>query len=389
MPVFSIRSLPVAFALLGAMALALPAQGVSICQKKNRLKLRAAECKTKETFVGVLEFEEEPPPAAPGLPGIWRAIAEETGTSTRLASRDRIVEQLELREDGTGSIHHANPDSALIRCTDFYYSGPVDLVIDRDGEEESTVVWATDLDGDALSVRDAVGNRVDFERSNESDPPASCTPLVEVARFEELPDPHTLTGLVFEGGFLYYRSAEPTDVQEVDPTTGALGTPLDLGSFEFVHAADPGALWAHSGSGGSREAVKTSLAGLELDRINIEEVVGERFGIDAMASDPPNGRIWAASRDRIVQVAPGPDTILSSEAFAHELEGMVFSEGEIWFVTQGNEIGRMDTETLEVLESYRLDTTTLQLDGIAASETELFILADVGDFGTIFVLQKP
>ena len=393
-------------ALAGVLSLSIPSQAVSVCQKKNRIKLRFEGCKAKETELGTVAFQDGELPPAPNpdpdpdpqpdpqpptvdLSGFWRAFEQKPADDSQLSRPGREIELLDLREDGRGRIHQSDVGTGLVRCTDLVYTRGDEFVVDQSGEGEDTSVWMHELAGDELRLEDAAGASATFARRAGVDPEVECRALVEQRRFEGLP-PANRTGLAFDGSLLYYNADNL--VQPVAAFGGELLEPTDISSFRFIHADGGGALWGECGCGAREDVARTTLAGVQLNAVDIEALLGiSSFRTNAIASDPATERLWVQGSGRLVEIDTSTTggALLSERPFETSLTGMAFDGTDLWIATSREAIGRYDLEEGRVVESFDVPDPEFELEGIAVSGTELFLLGNIGESGAILVVTAP
>ncbi|MGI9432870.1 MAG: hypothetical protein ACR2PQ_11685, partial [Myxococcota bacterium] len=344
-------------ALAGVLSLSIPSQAVSVCQKKNRIKLRADGCKAKEAELGSVAFQGEDPEPNPGeieLSGTWQAFERIPGDDSKLSDFEVDVEVLILAEDGNGRIHQSHGAAGVVSCTDFVYARGGDLVIDTSGDGEDAAIWTHELASGVLSLSDASNASASFSLANAVDPSLDCLPLTELRRLENLPEPRGSSGLAFDGSLLYYLGQDDL----VHPIAAFGGDELpgsDLGSFDYVHADGGASLWGHCACGGSPEAVRTTLGGDVLNDVNVEELLGENFSVDTIASDPGTGRIWVTDENRLVEIDGNTQggAVLSNRAFETGfLEAMAFDGTHFWVLTGNGGIAKIEFQTLESEGSF-------------------------------------
>lgn len=368
--------------LAGLLLLAIPVEGFSapICQKKNKIKIRATECKKKE--VQISSLAESPL-------GIWEHVA---GGS--LLSDDTSAEPtfLTFGPDGRGRMNLQNPDTGELDCSDFAFSLDSGIQVDSRSLFEGVAIWTSEVDETGqLTLTDARGNRSSFTPVTEVDPAAKCLTLTESQRFEGLPRPTSFTDLVFDGTSLFYTEDDTDEVQRIDPASGAVGSPIVLpGQFEMVQAVQGGDFWTHCRCGNVTDAKRVSQAGVEIDNVNTTNDLGEFLSIRTMAYDDAAGVLtlvgfnFDLGQQRMLRVDSDsePDALLSAIEFNVFVNGLTFDGLSLWGITNDSVL-QIDPTSGQVLQTYVAPAGVSRWHGIAAVGPNLFLLGEIGAEGVI------
>jgi hypothetical protein len=373
-------------ALLATTMLAQTASAVVVCQKGNRVKLRAATCTPKETAVATLGGGGE-------IAGTW----EFTGGSL-LSYSFLPLQYLVLNADGTGRMHLSGGDGPVVACVPLNWSRDPNgtLVVDDWGMVSNTRVYRFAALGDELELTDAVGQNATFDRATAVDPSDDCGTLVQSTRFDGLPRPDNNAGLVFDGTELLYKEDDEDRVVPVDPGTGVAGTPLGL-SPPYIYAAQGADFWVSCHCGGSEEALRITRAGLEVDAVDTILELGDEIGVEAIAYDAAGAVLWLHgfnddNQGRLLKVDPAgePDVLLAGYDLDADIRSLAVSGNELWGLnTFMQSVIRIDAATGHVTGTFLIPDRSAQWTGIAAIGDQLFLIGQTQSQGALLVVAKP
>lgn len=372
-----------------AIALAIPAasEAAVVCQKKNRIKIRPTECKKNEVQISAI---------AGGVAGIWEHTSGGAGLSLLEDSTGSEPQFVTLDLDGTGRLNLFDPDTGALRCGGFSYSQGSGLTVDLAPFGQSSQVWLAAVDGDTMTLTDASGTSSTFARASAVDEAFECKSFAENQRFEGLPEPDNFGGLAFDGTSLWYEEDNTAEIFPVSPTTGAVGTPVTIGFSQFthVHAMQGADFWAHCGCGGSQEAQRRTMAGVEVDEVDTDNDLGVEIGVRAIAYDPGASKLYLHGfrRDgqggRLLEVNSDaePDVLLAEKVLDVSLRSMTFDGTHLWAVSGFGETAvvlQIEPVNAAILATYENPDKDLTLQGIASVGTDLFLLAERDSEGVI------
>jgi hypothetical protein len=368
------------------------ASAAVVCQKKNRIRIRPETCKKKEIRISTLVDD---------VAGIWHyTTGGSSGDSILAGETDSKPEFITLNADGTGRLNLVDPDTGVLTCGRFAYSRGTGLSVDLSQFSFSgTAVWQGQVEGDTLSLSDAAGNTSTFERAAEVAPEFECKTFTENARFEGLPEPESFSGLAFDGTSLWYEEENTEMIQQVDPASGALGTPVDLSSSQFshVHAMQAGDFWAHCGCGGSQEAQRRTMADVFVDEVDTENDLGEEISVRGIAYDPAGARLWLQGSMRegarsgvLLEVDSDaePDVLISTKELDVSLRSMTFDGTNFWGVSGsgGSQVVIQFNPNAQVLATYESPDNNINWIGIAAVAGQLYIVGESTGSGVIIAV---
>jgi hypothetical protein len=362
--------------LLGALA-AVPAEAAVLCEKGNRVKLRAEACKPKEAQVGDLGADPS---------GTWRhdagPLLDETGSRP---------EFLVFNPDGSGRVNLFDADTGILRCDPLRHVRGLTATVAVEFFEQTRVLRQALDTPDVLRVTESDGGATLFDRATEIDPAFECGTLTVGDRFEGLPRPAGFTGLAFDGSSLWYEEEDTALVHPVDPATGSTGTPLDLGASQFthVHAMQGSDFWTHCGCGGSQEASRRTSAGAEVDLVETEPL-GRDLRVRAIAYDPVGNVLWLHGQDRTggpsrflkVNSDAEPDVLLAEPVFDVFMSGLSWDGAALWGVADSSLV-RIDPDTAQATASFHIPDASVDWRGVAAVGSELFLLGEVAGRGVL------
>jgi len=362
-----------------------PASGVVICQKKKKVKMRPDVCKRKETQV--LDMGDDPA-------GVWSYTGSEGRGGpiggTPFLDTGLTPEYLTLSPDGSGSANLVNLASGVLSCGSFTWARGASPSIVLDLSEiqfQGTRVLLTEVvDDSVLRLTDTLGATLLFSRADVVDPAFECQPLAEVARFEGLPEPESRTGLAWDGVSLWFEEEGTSMIYPVDPGTGAVGTPVDLGFSQYSHvkAMQGASFWTTCGCGSDDDARLRDMTGTELDVVDTETDLGEQLNFGSLAYDASGGVLWmagyssAAGGYRLFQVdsVAEPDVLLASSSFDTRLASIAWDGTWLWGLAETSPptVVRIDTTLSRAAATYSIPDESVQWYGIAVVGSQIFLV---------------
>jgi hypothetical protein len=372
-----------------ALAMLGQAAGAAVvCQKGAKVKLRADECRPRETRLATLGAAADPT-------GVWEFTGGTLFDSTGLDG-----EFLVLEADGTGRANLSGGDGAVLTCAPLRYSLGTGrtLVLDDMNSVLGTRVYRSELEGDGLELVDALGRTARFARASAVDPDRDCRTLVSSALVKGLPQPNQPSGLVYDGSELWYGEDDTERIVPVDPATGSAGPSVPLDGGWHVHAAlGNGDFWGHCACGGSEEAGRVTRAGQQVDLVETGRELGEELSVEAVAVDPATGVLWLygwndANQGRLFRVdASGePDVLLEAFDLDAYVTGMTFGGGSLWLMNaEAQTVMRVDPATGQVTGTFLIPDRSAYWRGVAAVGGRLFFLGDTGAEGALLAVEMP
>jgi hypothetical protein len=347
----------------------------------GKLKLRPEVCKAGKESVA---FDAGADPA-----GVWRW----TSGPPLPGTPDTFTEALVLAQDGSGRLHHRERAAGTLDCRPLNYARSLSaaLTLDAHESDEAQVLRGRLTGPDALELTDAGGEVTRFERAAAVDPAFECVELAETRRFTGLPAPNYFSGLAFDGTQLWYTSLDGTLVQQVDPATGAAGTALDLGApFDEVHAVQGGDFWTHCACGGITETWRVTPAGAFVDEVKPGAGLGGEISLGAIARDEIGALLWLFGysyengRYRLLSVRsdPEPDELAAAVDVAFYVQSITWDGSALWGL-RGTRLYRIDPLAGVVTATYLLPDESVEWQGVAAVNGELFAIGRSGNEGVL------
>jgi hypothetical protein len=372
--------------LVVTLTLASVGDATVLCQKKNRVKVRSDQCKSKETQVASI---------AGDVTGVWEHTGAGAGGPILTGGLGAEPRFLTFNADGSGRANLAEPATNALICGDFTFSQGSALTVDLAGLGQSPEIWLPTLQGDTLTLSGR-GRASTFARAPAVTPAAECKTLVENARFTGLPRPDSFSGLAFDGSQLWYEESNTAMIFPVDPSTGMVGTPIGLtgSQFSHVHSMQGSDFWTHCGCGGSQEAQRRSMADVEIDEVATDTDLGVDVSIRAISYDAVGGRLFLHGNLRdgsgnavLLEVSSDlePDALVSQKRLNVSLRSFAFDGTHLWGVSGfGNQvILQIDPVTATVANTYATPDPTVQWVGIAVVGADLLLSGESGGAGVI------
>jgi hypothetical protein len=374
-------------AALAACALApAAADAAVVCQKGKLVKLRPEACKPRE--VQLADFGRDPA-------GIWEFTGSEGrgggSGGTPFLDTGMTPRFLTLEPDGRARVNLENESSGALLCAEFPWARGASpaIVLDLTRVQfQGTRVLRTSLPtDDELRLTDNLGVTLLFSRAAAVPAEAECGTLVEQQRFTGLPRPSGSSGLAYDGASLWYTDDDSSTAHPVDPATGAVGSPVDLGfalGFAYVHAAQGGDFWIHCNCGANAVAALVNPGGSEVDSVDTGADLGEAVNIRSLAFDAAAGALWIAGRasssseGRLLRVETDlePDVLQSSTPFATDLQALAFDGTDLWGLTAGfpRSVLRIDPLSGHTTASFTVPDASVEWTGLALVGGELFLV---------------
>jgi hypothetical protein len=387
-----VRAGGIAFLAVAAawLAGAEAASAVVGCQTQGgRLKLRPDACKPGKER---LAFDAGADPT-----GVWRW----TSGPPAQGSADTFTEYVVLAQDGSGRLHRRQRSAGTLDCRDLAYARSLSaaLTVDAYGAEGAEV-WQGRLAGpDALELTDASGALTRFERAASVEAAFECVEPTETRRFTGLPAPNSWTGLAYDGVSLWYEEEYTEKAYPVDPATGTVGTPVDLGAstqYSHLHAVQAGDFWAHCACGGSTEAWRVTAAGVFVDEVRPGTDFGSDLSVDAIARDDAGAVLWLygysydAQTRRLLQVQSDlePDVLLAPLDVGFYVHSLTWDGSALWGL-QWTKLYRIDPLTGLVTDTYALPDVSVEWRGVAAANGELWVIGRSAGGDGVLVSVAP
>ena len=371
-----------------ALTLTLPAvvDAAVVCQKKKRIKMRSEQCKPKETQVASI---------ADDVTGVWEHTSAGAGGPILATGTGVEPTFLTFNSDGTGRANLAESTTNALTCGSLTFSTGSALTVDLAGLGQGTEVWLPTVEDDVLTLSGR-GRTSTFARATAVTETSECKALVETARFTGLPRPDSFGGLAFDGSQLWYEENNTGMILPVDPSTGAVGTPVGLtgSQFSHVHSMQGSDFWSHCGCGGSQEAQRRSMGDVEIDEVDTNTDLGVEIGVRAIAYDTAGSRLFlhgnlrdGSGKAMLLEVNSDaePDVLVSETILNVSLRSFAFDGTHLWGVSGfGNQvILEIDPATATVSNTYSMPDTSVQWIGIAVVGSDLYLSGDSGGEGVI------
>jgi hypothetical protein len=374
---------------LGALAGA-PARAVVACQKGKQVKLRGEACKARETLA--VDFGRDPT-------GIWQYTGSEGrggSLGTPFLGTNLTPRFLTLEADGRARVNLENESSGALACADFPWargaSPAVTFDLTRVQYQGTRVLRTAMPTADELRLTDNLGVTLAFSRAASVPADAECAALTEQQRFTGLPRPSGVSGLAYDGVSLWY-SDDGSTAYPVDPATGAVGTPVDLGfvSFSYVHAVQAGDFWTHCWCGGNEVATRLTPGGSEVDSVDTRADLGDPINVRALAFDAAEGALWLYGRSsdsyegRLLRALTDlePDQLQLGGPFATPLAALAFDGSVLWGLTEDapRSVVRIDPLAGNATATFTIPDPSVEWVGIASVGGQLFLLGATGGEG--------
>jgi hypothetical protein len=328
-----------------------------------------------------------------GLTGIWQRSSGSLFADQTSSQPEFLV----LNADGTGNLNLREPNTGVLTCGGLFHStSEAALVLDLSQFGFGTPVLLTSQpDGSTLALREVGGDSATFTRAAAAG--AQCSAFTVNARFDGLSVvPDGFSGLAFDGASLWYEEDNTGMVFPIDPATGVLGTPVDLGSssqFTHVHAMQGTDFWAHCGCGGSQDAQRRTMAGATVDSVDTETDLADRIGIRGIAYDGVGNVLFLHGRSantgvqRLLRVNSNaePDVLLGAVDFPVPLRSMTWDGANLWAIVSFSPpvVIRVDVNTATATATYAVPDATVEWQGIAAVGSHLFLVGRKSDKGVL------
>ena len=388
-------------AALAAHALApAAARAVVACQKGKQVKLRGEACKAREALA--VDFGRDPS-------GVWEYTGSEGrggSSGTPFLGTGLTPRFLTLDPDGSARVNLENEGSGALLCAGFPWargaSPAITLDLTRVQYQGTRVLRTATPNDDALRLTDNLGVTLVFSRATAVPPAFECLALTEQQRFTGLPEPDYWTGLAYDGVSLWYEEDNTGKAYPVDPATGLVGTPVELGFFSqysHVHAMQGGDFWTHCGCGHNETAARRSPGGTDVDTVSTDTDLLEKLNIRALAFDPAGGVLWIAgnrfdsNEGRLLQVATDlePDLVVSSMSFSTELRALTFDGSSLWGITWDTppSLLRIDPATARVSATFAVTDATIEWRGVAAVGGQIFLVGSTASGDGVLTSFAP
>jgi hypothetical protein len=323
------------------------------------------------------------PPGPPGPPielaslvGIWRVDGSVTFHGFD-DERYNKTAYLELRDDGSGTLHLRDANTGVALCYEADYVAFDDVLVFDYDDWAQVFTHETGADG-TLEVSSS--RRGPSTLTPEASVPAEfqCGNLELVRRIDDLtPKPAGDSGLAFDGTQLWYNdynSSGKTRAYAINPEDGALITNIALGSYLTLEAMEGDTFWTRYFGW---QAHRIDQGSQDLDTIDFDEFDAY---VHSMAFDPQSSTLFASADQTDKQIllrvdASGePDVLLSSTPFSY-VNAMSFDAGALWVLFSDGRMAELDPITGQARRSFNTIDRTLNCIGIAVSGDRIFLLA--------------
>lgn len=89
-------------------------------------------------------------------------------------------------------------------------------------------------------------------------------------------------------------------IHPINPATGAVGTPVDLGFSQYTHvkAMQGSNFWTTCRCGNDDDARLRDMTGTELDIVDTDADLGEQLNFGSLAFDETGGVLWMAANSQ-------------------------------------------------------------------------------------------
>lgn len=321
---------------------------------------------------------------------------------------------LVLNSDGTGTLFLQHESTGVLSCGDllhatingsslFLDTSAISSESEGDGNAHPfQLLLFHRPDADTLELTDNEGNPSVFTRQAAVPDNLQCNRLTTVQTFAGLGvTPDFFSGLAFDGTSLWYEEEGTGMVFPINPGTGALGAPIDLGSFSqfsHVHAMQGADFWTHCGCGGSQEADRRDMAGNDVDMVDTQnlDVGNEQISVRGIAYDNSNNVLWLHgfsfndSVRRFLKInseGVEPDVLLQKADFNVDFQSMTWDGTHLWAIARIADpqvIIKIDVSTFKAVATYLTPDPLVEWRGIAAVGSSIFLVGnDLDNLGVL------
>jgi hypothetical protein len=330
-----------------------------------------------------------------GPQGVWQRAS-----GTLFADQtDAQPDLLALNADSTGSLTLRSADTGVLTCGSLLHAtaGPSLLLDLTQLSLGSRLLLFAQPDGNTLQLRDTAGATAAYGRVAAVPPELQCGTFTVNARFDGLPVvPDGFSGLAFDGTSLWYEQDNTGMVFPINPGTGVLGAPIDLGvasQFTHVHAMQGADFWTHCGCGNNQSAERRTMAAATVDAVNTDTDLSDFIAIDAIAYDTVGNVLYlhgfsfdrGISRLLRVNSNAEPDVLLGAADFSLFLNSMTWDGANLWALVGSSPqaVIRIDVNAARAVATFAVPDNSVQWQGIAAVGSQLFLIGRSGATGVL------
>lgn len=333
----------------------------------------------------------EKPVDVPRVTGVWERT---NGNFLDYETFGRDLEYLVFSDTGVVTVIVREPESNILMCFESLFSRLSDdaLFISNGGSQTegirgSQIVFFSMADDDSLElIDDTRGTLTTFRRAAELPEESQCGTLIETGRFDGYPEPHYATGLAFDGTSLFY-TADSNDILPIDPTTGAVGTPITLATgSRFVQAVQSDDFWLNCYCSTAEFIKRRTRAGTDVDIVTSAEL-GMEFFAKAAAFDESEKILYVLGEDESagrastilkVNAESEPDVLLDAAPLGYfNIDAATMHDGALFAVLgYPQQIVQIDPATLKAVKSFAIPTEFIEWYGIASVGDDLVMLGE-------------
>ncbi|MBT8493413.1 MAG: hypothetical protein KJO07_10185, partial [Deltaproteobacteria bacterium] len=240
---------------------------------------------------------------------------------------------------GSGEIFGSN-SSGMLGCAPLLYAqaGEGQVSFHAPGLSLLSVSLASVTENEVTLI-DADGEETILRRVEEVPASSVCNEAELQVRATLPVGPASFAGLVANGNTLQF-SGDDAMLYTFNPSNDELTSAPFVGvqsSWEHFLAAQDGDLWGHCGCGGSREAVRVSPAGAEVDRIDTELFLAEGLSVRGIAVTSTNvilaGRDRATNQEKLLFFDLSGDILEDDIELRVSQRSIAFKGDELWVQT--------------------------------------------------------
>lgn len=333
-----------------------------------------------------------PPPFEPkpeDVFGAWKFESGENALTVVQKGRNYALDHILLNADGTAMIfcHEATYGISLNLPSTFVLVDKT-LVIESDSESFDTLVLRFDMQSlDALRTVDTMEAPADFSRVDAIPGTAICPRPRVINNFAFPVDPHTDSGLAFDGERLWFSGALPGQLYSIDPNNLAdMGGPFALQSkYTLVESAQGKDLWFSCDCAPLIRFERRDPNEVQTGFIDLREDLNAPVSSFVAAYDATAGLLWVSTygaEQEISAIDIDAATPAITQSFPFPLVHNMVSSGKyLWALDrQLNILIQIDSTTGTVVRSWLVQRANTAWVGVTFVEGRLFLLGQSTGF---------
>lgn len=335
------------------------------------------------------------PPPAPFSPkaedvfGAWKFDAGENALTAVQQNRDYALDYVLLNTDGTAMIYcHETTYGINLNLPSTFVLADKTLVIESDSDTFETLVLKFDMENvDSLKVLDTMDAAAEFSRVESVPGTAICPRPRVITNFGFPVEPHTDSGLAFDGERLWFSGALPGQLYSIDPNDFIDMTgPVALQSkYTLVESAQGEDLWFSCDCAPLIRFERRDPNEVQTGFIDIREDLDAPVSSFVAAYDATDGLLWmstygAEQEISAIDIDAATPTIVRTFPFplAHN---MVVNGKSLWVLDRvGNLLVQIDSMTGTVVRSWLVQRPRTAWVGVTFVKGRLFLLGQHTDF---------